>query len=151
MTQTFTMDYRDIEAAIPHRPPFLLIDKVIDIVPGQSATGIKAVSGGEPYFAGHFPGHPILPGVLIVEALAQVASCIFAYTMPGEVQDNLFFLTTVDKTKFRKSVHPGDMLHLKVEIVGGKGPLKKFKGIAEVDGKKMAEAELSAMVVPRNK
>ena len=81
MSETFEMDYRDIEAAIPHRPPFLLIDKVTNIVPGQSAVGIKAVSGGEPYFAGHFPGDPVMPGVLIIESFAQVASCMFVYRL----------------------------------------------------------------------
>ena len=147
MSVTFEMDYRDIEAAIPHRPPFLLIDKVTNIVHGQSAVGIKAVSGGEPYFAGHFPGNPVMPGVLIIESFAQVASCMFAYARPGEIEGKLFFLTTVDKAKFRNPVRPGDMLYLKIERTGGKGALQKFKGVAEVDGTKMAEAELSAMVV----
>ncbi len=148
MSEIFEMDYRDIESAIPHRPPFLLIDKVIKIVLGQSAIGVKAVSGGEPYFVGHFPGEPVMPGVLIIESFAQVASCMFVRAMPGETAGKLFFLTTIDKAKFRKPVKPGDMLYLKIEKTGGKGALQKFKGVAEVDGVKMAEAELSAMVVP---
>lgn len=148
MVRMLEMDYRDIEAAIPHRPPFLLIDKVINIMPGQSAEGIKAVSGGEPYFAGHFPGNPVMPGVLIVESFAQVASCMFVHAIPGETEGKLFFLTTVDKAKFRNPVRPGDLLHLKIDRTGGKGPLQKFRGVAEVEGVKMAEAELSAMVVP---
>lgn len=147
MSKIFEMDYREIEFTIPHRPPFLLIDKVIKIVPGQSATGIKAVSGGEPYFAGHFPGNPIMPGVLIIESFAQVASCMFAKYMPDETKGKLFFLTSVDKAKFRKPVRPGDLLYLKIEKTGGKGPLQRFNGLAEVDGNKMAEADLSAMVV----
>ena len=147
MSETFEMDYRDIEAAIPHRPPFLLIDKVTNIVPGQSAVGIKAVSGGEPYFAGHFPGDPVMPGVLIIESFAQVASCMFVYTKSSEAEGELFFLTTVDKAKFRNPVRPGDMLYLNIEKTGGKGALQKFRGVAEVGGAKMAEAELSAMVV----
>ncbi len=147
MNEIFEMDYREIELTIPHRPPFLLIDKVINIVPGQSATGVKAVSGGEPYFSGHFPGNPVMPGVLIVESFAQVASCMFAKFLPDETDGKLFFLTSVDKAKFRKPVRPGDLLYLNIEKIGGKGPLKKFNGLAEVDGKKMAEAELSAMVV----
>ena len=148
MSELFEMDYRDIEAAIPHRPPFLLIDKVTNIMVGVSAVGIKAVSGGEPYFAGHFPGNPVMPGVLIIESFAQVASCMFVHALPGETEGKLFFLTTIDKAKFRKPVQPGDMLYLKIEKTSGKGSLQKFRGIAEVNGVKMAEAELSAMVVP---
>ena len=149
MCNTFEMDYRDIELTIPHRPPFLLIDKIIKIIPGQSAIGIKAVSGGEPYFKGHFPGNPVMPGVLIIESFAQVASCMFAKSMPDETEGKLFFLTTVDKAKFRNPVRPGDLLYLKIEKISGKGSLQKFSGIAEVDGKKMAQAELSAMVVSK--
>ena len=147
MSEIFEMDYREIELTIPHRPPFLLIDKVIDIVPGLSATGVKAVSGGEPYFSGHFPGNPVMPGVLIVESFAQVASCMFAKFLPDETDGKLFFLTSVDKAKFRKPVRPGDLLYLKIEKTGGKGQLQKFNGVAEVNGEKMAEAELSAMAV----
>ena len=147
MSELLEMDYRDIELAIPHRPPFLLIDKVIDIVPGQSATGVKAVSGGEPYFKGHFPGNPVMPGVLIIESFAQVASCMFSKFLPEKTKGKLFFLTSVDKAKFRKTVRPGDLLFLKIEKTGGKGALQKFNGLAEVNGNKMAEAELSAMVV----
>ena len=147
MSEIFEMDYRDIELTIPHRPPFLLIDKVINIVPGQTATGVKAVSGGEPYFKGHFPGNPVMPGVLIIESFAQVASCMFSKFLLDETQGKLFFLTSVDKAKFRKPVRPGDLLYLKIEKIGGKGPLQKFNGLAEVDGNKMAEADLSAMVV----
>lgn len=147
MSELFEMDYRDIELTIPHRPPFLLIDKVINIVPGQSATGVKAVSGGEPYFAGHFPGNPVMPGVLIIESFAQVASCMFSKFLPDETEGKLFFLTSVDKARFRKPVRPGDMLYLKIVKKGGKGTLQKFTGLAEVDGKKMAEAEISAMTV----
>ena len=90
-----------------------------------------------------------MPGVLIIESFAQVASCMFAKSMPDETEGKLFFLTTVDKAKFRNPVRPGDLLFLKIEKISGKGPLQKFSGIAEVDGKKMAQAELSAMVVSK--
>ena len=142
------MNYVDIENAIPHRPPFLLIDRVVDIVPGESATGIKCVSGGEPYFVGHFPGNPVMPGVLIVEALAQTASCLVAKTFPEKTTGMLVFLTTVDKAKFRQPIRPGDRVELKVRKAGGRASLWKFEGEAYVEGKAVASTEFSAMIVP---
>ena len=151
MTDTnLDMTYVDIENAIPHRPPFLLIDRVGNITPGESATGIKCVSGGEPYFVGHFPGNPVLPGVLIIEALAQTASCLVARSFPEKTDGMLVFLTTVDKTKFRKPIRPGDRVELNVSRIGGKSSLWKFQGEAVVDGKVVTSTEFSAMIVPAN-
>ena len=147
---TNSMDYVAIEKAIPHRPPFLLIDRVEDIVTSERATGIKAVSGGEPYFAGHFPGNPVMPGVLIIEAMAQTASCLVAHSFPEDTDGKLVFFTTIDKTRFKRPVRPGDMLKLHVEKIATTATLWKFSGKAEVDGKVVTQAEFSAMIVPAN-
>ena len=120
----------------------------MNITPGESATGIKCVSGGEPYFVGHFPGNPVLPGVLIIEAMAQTAACLVARTFPDKTEGMLVFLTTVDKAKFRKPIRPGDRAELKVAKIGGKSTLWKFQGEAMVDGKVVTSAEFSAMIVP---
>ena len=141
------MDYGAILNAIPHRPPFLLIDKVVDIVAGESATGIRAVSSNEPYFPGHFPGHPVMPGVLIVEAMAQTAACLVSASHGAETEGKLVFFTTIDGVKFRKPVMPGVLLELKVQKVSSRGPLWKFSGEAQIEGKKVTEAQFSAMIV----
>ena len=144
------MDYGAILEAIPHRPPFLLIDKVVDIVAGESATGIRAVSSNEPYFVGHFPGHPVMPGVLIVEAMAQTAGCLVSASDEVDTEDKLVFFTTIDSVKFRKPVTPGVLLELKVKKVSSRGPLWKFEGEAHIEGKKVTEAQFSAMIVDPN-
>ena len=146
-TEITTLDIDAIKKRIPHRAPMLLIDKVEDIVPDVSAVGIKAVSNGEPFFAGHFPDYPIMPGVLIVEAMAQTAACMVSVTLGTETDGKLVFFTTIDNVKFRKPVRPGDLLNLHIEKVASKGPLWKFKGSAFVDGKKTTEADFSAMIV----
>jgi len=143
--------YAEIETLIPHRSPFLLIDQLKNVVLGESITGIKAVSGNEPYFTGHFPGNPVMPGVLIVEAMAQAASCLASLTYPEQQKGMLVFLASVDKTRFKKPVRPGDLLELHVHKTAGKAALWKFSGVAEVAGTVMAQAEFSAMVVPGNK
>jgi len=150
MTQE-PIGYAEIEQLIPHRAPFLLIDQLRDIVLGESITAIKAVSGNEPYFPGHFPGNPVMPGVLIVEAMAQAASCLASLTHPEQQKGMLVFLASVDKTRFKKPVRPGDLLELKVQKTAGKAALWKFSGVAEVTGTVMAQAEFSAMVVAGNK
>ena len=125
----------------------LLIDGVREIVADKSAVGIKAVSNGEPFFAGNFPDYPIMPGVLIVEAMAQTAACVACVTLGEETRGKLVFFTTVENARFRKPVRPGDLLELNVEKVAAKGPLWKFKGMAMVAGKKVAEADFGAMIV----
>ena len=136
-----------IKKLIPHRAPFLLIDRVENVVLDSEATGIKMVSGNEPYFAGHFPDFPVMPGVLIVEALAQTASVMVAATIPDLTDGKLVFFTTVEKAKFRQPVRPGDAVKLYVVKNTNKGPLWKFTGKASVDGKVVAEADFGAMIV----
>ncbi|MEL0141998.1 MAG: 3-hydroxyacyl-ACP dehydratase FabZ [Candidatus Puniceispirillaceae bacterium] len=136
-----------IKKLIPHRAPFLLIDRVEHVVLDSEATGIKMVSGNEPYFAGHFPDFPVMPGVLIVEALAQTASVMVAATIPDLTVGKLVFFTTVEKARFRQPVRPGDVVKLHVVKNTNKGPLWKFVGKASVDGKLVAEADFGAMIV----
>ncbi len=136
-----------IKKLIPHRAPFLLIDRVEHVVLDSEATGIKMVSGNEPYFAGHFPDFPVMPGVLIVEALAQTASVMVAATTPDLTVGKLVFFTTVEKARFRQPVRPGDVVKLHVVKNTNKGPLWKFVGKASVDGKLVAEADFGAMIV----
>ena len=136
-----------IKKLIPHRAPFLLIDRVENVVLDSEATGIKMVSGNEPYFAGHFPDFPVMPGVLIVEAIAQTASVMVAAMNPGLTTGKLVFFTTVEKARFRQPVRPGDVVKLHVFKDKNKGPLWKFAGKASVDGKLVAEADFGAMIV----
>ena len=136
-----------IKKLIPHRAPFLLIDRVEHVVLDSEATGIKMVSGNETYFAGHFPDFPVMPGVLIVEALAQTASVMVAATIPDLTVGKLVFFTTVEKARFRQPVRPGDVVKLHVVKNTNKGPLWKFVGKASVDGKLVAEADFGAMIV----
>ena len=136
-----------IKKLIPHRAPFLLIDRVENVVLDSEATGIKMVSGNEPYFAGHFPDFPVMPGVLIVEALAQTASVMVAATIPRLTDGKLVFFTTVERARFRQPVRPGDAVKLHVVKNTNKGTLWKFTGKASVDGKVVAEADFGAMIV----
>ncbi len=136
-----------IKKMIPHRAPMLLIDRVENVVLGIEATGIKMVSGNEPYFVGHFPDFPVMPGVLIVEAIAQTASVMVAATSPEIVSDKLVFFTTIENAKFRIPVRPGDVLKMRVVKTASKGSLWKFNGKATVEGKIVAEADFGAMMV----
>ncbi len=150
MTQTdLVLDTTDIMALIPHRYPILLVDKVKDIEDGKSATGIKNVTINEPFFQGHFPGLPVMPGVLIVEALAQTAAVLFMHGLGKAAKDKVVYFMTISDAKFRRPVKPGDTLELKVEIVQCRGPVSKCQGYAEVDGKVVAEAGFSAMMADR--
>lgn len=141
------LEHPDILELIPHRPPFLLIDRVDQITANKQARGIKAVTGTEPHLAGHFPGHPIMPGVLIVEAMAQTAGVLIAHSNREDTEGKHVYFTTIDKVKFRAPVRPGDILHLEVGITGGRGQLYKFDGEASVDGRAVASASFSAMIV----
>ena len=145
--QITELDIDQIQKRIPHRPPMLLIERVEEIVPDHSAVGVKMVSVGEPYFAGHFPDYPIMPGVLIVEAMAQTAACMVSVTLGGDTDDKLVFFTTIDKVKFRKPVLPGDQVRFEMRKIRNRTNIWKFEGIATVDGVKVAEAEISAMLV----
>ena len=131
---------------LPHRYPFLLVDRLIDIKPGEGAVGVKNVSYGEPYFQGHFPQQPVMPGVLIVEAMAQAAAAFTSYTEELDVENNIVLFMGVEKARFRKPVFPGDQLHIAVSTVQRRPPVWKFAGEATVDGKRVAEAQYSAML-----
>ena len=136
---------------IPHRYPFLLVDKIVEIEPFESATGVKCVTASEPHFQGHFPQRPIMPGVLIVEAIAQAASALVVKTLDlGKVEPLVYFMS-MDKTKFRKLVEPGDSMELHVTVIKNRGKVWKFWGEAKVGDELAAEAEFSAMIIPPDK
>ena len=145
-----TIDVIDIEQVIrmiPHRYPFLLIDRVRDVVPGERAVGIKNVTINANFFQGHFPAQPIMPGVLIVEAMAQTAAVLVVHTMGAETEGKLVYFMSVENARFRKPVGPGDTLNIHVEKLQNRGKVWKFKGEAKVDGVLMAEAVYTAMIV----
>ena len=148
MTLTETADIHLIQRIIPHRYPFLLIDRVIDILPGTSATGIKNVTFNEPHFQGHFPAAPIMPGVTIIEAMAQTAAVMVGVTMDMADRDFLVYFMGIDQAKFRRKVVPGDVLELAIEVVRGKpgGKVWKFSGRGTVAGEMAAEAQFTAMM-----
>lgn len=145
------LDYARIKKMIPHRYPMLLVDKVIDVEDGVRATGIKAVTINEPFFQGHFPDRPIMPGVLIIEAMAQTAGVLVVKTLGEEFEGKLVYFMTIDEARFRSLVVPGDLLHIHVEVTKSRGMIWKFKGEAKVNGKLCAEALFSAMIVDPDK
>jgi 3-hydroxyacyl-[acyl-carrier-protein] dehydratase len=134
------LDIQQIQAIIPHRYPFLLVDRILEIEEGKRAVGIKNVSANESFFIGHFPEYPVMPGVLIVEALAQVGAV--AMLKKEENRGRLAFFTGIDNCRFKKQVKPGDQLRLEVEIIRAKGPIGKGKGVATVDGELVCETEI---------
>ena len=141
-----TIEIDEIMEMIPHRYPFLFIDKVTEIIPDFTAIGIKNVSMNEPFFQGHFPGHPIMPGVLIIEAMAQT-SAILVIETTGKRTGAVVYFMTIEQARFRQPVFPGDQLELHVEKKRSRGNVWKFSGKATVEGKLMAEAVYSAMIV----
>ena len=143
------MDLLQIMEMIPHRHPFLMLDRARDVVPDESIVGIKNVSIGEPYFAGHFPGKPVMPGVLIVEAMAQTAAVLVVRTLGNDAMCKLVYFMSIDEAKFRRPVVPGDVLELHVQKLRRRGPVWKFRGEAIVDGQLVAEATYSAMIMDR--
>lgn len=141
------IDVNRIMEMIPHRYPFLMIDRVVDIVPDVKATGVKNVTINEPYFAGHFPERPVMPGVLIIEAMAQTAAVFVVHTLGSESEGKLVYFMSVDGARFRKPVEPGDQLHVEVSKQRSRGNVWKFTGEAKVDGKLVAEATYAAMIM----
>ncbi len=135
-----------IKRIIPHRYPFLLIDRVIDIVPNGRATGIKNVTCNEPHFQGHFPNEPIMPGVTIVEAMAQTSAVVVGISTNTIDKELGTYFMAIDKCKFRRKVVPGDVLRMYVKVLRGGGRVWKFEGRAEVDGELAAQAEFTAMM-----
>ena len=145
------LDINDIMKILPHRPPFLLVDRVTELEPGKRIVGIKNVTMNEPFFPGHFPGHPVMPGVLIIEAMAQVA-CILAIMSSDEsVRSKVTYFAGIDNARFRKPVIPGDQLCFEIEATGCKRGIWIFNAKAFVDGKLVTEAELKAAFADKNK
>jgi 3-hydroxyacyl-[acyl-carrier-protein] dehydratase len=132
---------------LPHRPPFLLIDRIIDMDADLSGTGIKNVTMNEPFFVGHFPGRPVMPGVLIIEAMAQTAGALVVNHKGSQVEGSLVYFMTIDGARFRKPVVPGDTLHLAVRRTQQRSRVWRYEGKALVEGKLVAEAEISAMLI----
>lgn len=140
------IDILKIMDRIPHRYPFLLVDKIVEIVPNESAIGVKCVTASEPHFQGHFPQKPIMPGVLIVESMAQTAGVMVVSSLGPEAEGKLVFFMSIDNCKFRKPVVPGDQMFVEIVKKQQRGPVWKFYGTAKVDGKVVAEAEIAAMI-----
>ena len=140
-------DIQLIQRIIPHRYPFLLIDKVVDIVGGKTATGIKNVTFNEPHFQGHFPRRPVMPGVLIIEAMAQTAAVLVVKTLGPEMAGKLVYFMSVDNCRFRRPVFPGDQLLVHVTKKHRRRNVWKFEAAAKVDGETAAEATYSAMIL----
>ena len=141
-----TLDVNEIMQVLPHRYPFLLIDRLEDIKPGESAVAVKSVTYNEQFFQGHFPQKPVLPGVLIIEAMAQAAAAYTSYTENLDVENKIVLFMGVDKARFRKPVVPGDQLLIKVSTVQRRAPVWRFAGEATVAGKLVAEATFAAML-----
>lgn len=149
-TELETADVKRLMELIPHRAPMLMIDRMIDIIPNVSATGVRAVSISDPIFLGHFPGHPIMPGVMIVEAMAQTAGALIMHSMSTTSNDKLVYFMSIDRARFRRPVVPGDMLMIPVKLLRARSPVWRFSGEAYVDGKLCAEAEYSAMIMDKS-
>jgi len=146
-SEPLSFDIHRIKELLPHRYPFLYIDKMRDVVLGQGAVGIKNITINEGIFQGHFPDKPVFPGVLIVEAMAQTASALVVETLDLTEKNPLVYFMSLEATKFRKLVEPGDQLELHVSLIRKRGNVWKFGGKGIVDGKLVAESEFTAMIV----
>jgi 3-hydroxyacyl-[acyl-carrier-protein] dehydratase len=146
MADSVTLDVEQIKKLLPHRAPFLFVERLSDIVPLQSAVGWKAVSIGEPHFQGHFPDYAVMPGVLIVEAMAQAAGALVVHSLGFAREKRIVYFMTIEKARFRKPVHPGDLLRMPVRALRRRGPVWRFEGHAFVGDMLCAEAEFSAMI-----
>ncbi len=144
-----TIDILGIMQAIPHRHPFLLIDRVVEVKRNQSAVGVKNVSVNESFFAGHFPGHPVMPGVLIIESMAQTAAVLVVETLGPDARGKVVYFMSIEGAKFRRPVMPGDQMRVHVTKERNRGNVWKFNGVARVDGVAVAEATFAAMIMDR--
>ena len=135
------LNVEDIQRILPHRHPFLLVDRIVELHEGESAVGLKAVSYNEPFFSGHFPNHAVMPGVLVIEAMAQVGAVLLLSALPKE-QRRIVYFTGIDKTRFRRPVRPGDQLRLELKVLKVRSRTAKMRGEAYVDGSLVAEAEI---------
>jgi 3-hydroxyacyl-[acyl-carrier-protein] dehydratase len=142
-----TLDTARIMKMIPHRYPFLLVDRVIDVVSNQSAVGIKNVTIGDIWFQGHFPGKPVMPGVMIIESMAQTAAVLVVYTLGPDAEGKLVYFMSIEGARFRKPVFPGDTLHVHVHKERTRGNVWKFSAQAKVNGLTVAEATFTAMIL----
>lgn len=142
-----TIDIERVMAMIPHRYPFLMIDRVVDVVTNEGCVGIKNVSINEPFFQGHFPTRPVMPGVLIIEAMAQTAAVLVVHTLGPDSEGKLVYFMSVDGARFRKPVGPGDQLRVHVRKERSRGNVWKFSAEAKVDGQLVAEATYAAMIL----
>ncbi len=149
LSTTTSVDIKRILQMIPHRYPMLMVDRVIDMQLNHSAVGIKNVSINEPFFQGHFPSEPVMPGVLIVEAMAQTAAVLVVATFGGQSEGKLVYFMSIDGVRFRRPVLPGDRLELHVEKIQSRSNVWKFSGKAMVEGKLAAEATFAAMIRDR--
>ena len=146
MVETEKIDIRRILSMIPHRYPILLVDRLEDVELGESAVGLKNVTFNEPHFQGHFPDAPVMPGVLIIEAMAQTAAALVVATLGEEAEGKLVYFMTIDEARFRRQVVPGDQLKLHVQKTRVRSKVWKFEGKAYVDGQLAAEAQFGAMI-----
>jgi 3-hydroxyacyl-[acyl-carrier-protein] dehydratase len=143
------LDIEQIKQLIPHRYPFLMIDRIVELVPDVRAVGIKNVSINEPYFQGHFPTQPIMPGVLIIEAMAQTSAILVVHTMGEDAEGRIVYFMSIDSARFRKPISPGDTVHIHVEKLQSRGRVWKFSGRAMVEGTLMAEATFAATIADK--
>lgn len=143
------MDIHEILEYLPHRYPFLLVDRVLEVVPGERITALKNVTINEPFFPGHYPHHPVMPGVLVIEALAQTAAILSFKTLGGKPDDkSVYYFVGIDNARFKRPVSPGDQLIFEVSITANKRGIWKFSAVAKIDGQVAAEADLMCTVRP---
>lgn len=146
------LSINEVMEFLPHRYPFLMIDRILEFEANKRIVGLKNVTINEPFFQGHFPGHPIMPGVLLLEAMAQAGGVLALKSIPAEeVKQKVLYFMSIDKAKFRKPVLPGDQVRFELDVIKQRGPIKSFKAVAVVDGGIVAEAEMMAMIVDKDK
>ena len=143
------LDLEEVLELIPHRYPFLMIDRVFDLVPGSHAVGLKNVTANEQFFQGHFPSRPVMPGVMIIESMAQTAAVLVVRTLGVKAEGKLVYFMSIDRARFRKPVIPGDRLLVHVDTQQNRGRVWKFKGLARVEDETVAEATFAAMIVDK--